>query len=149
MRRNAAFALATAALLSLGGCGVFGGGDKEEPVKPEVTAPEEAAFVPVASIRNLEIGRTRQGAAITAFGYAPGLGYATPELRARRDGKVGPDGYLDYDFMVQEPHSQYVQGQGTPEARLVRADILLLPRNLAGVRGIRVHAASGGAQMNF
>ena len=145
MRRNAAFAIAAAMMIGLSGCSWFGSGDKKEAAVEEAAAPAE----PVETVRNIEIGRTRDGAAITAFGYAAGVGYGAPELRARREGAVGPDGFLDFDFFARPPHGGFGLGKGEMKARLVRADILLTPRQLAGVHGIRVHGISGGLQVAF
>lgn len=151
MRSNAALA-AIAALLVLGGCSLFGSDDGEE---EQVTAvePAEPVYEPVVEVRNIEIGRTRNGIVITALGLAPGSGYAVPELRPRRDGQPGPEGYLDYDFVARAPDPALGAGLatagGSERTRRVRADHLLALRHLRGVRGIRIHAAEGGIQMNF
>ena len=50
---------------------------------------------------------------------------------------------------VDGPHGGFGLGKGEMKARLVRADILLTPRQLAGVHGIRVHGVSGGLQVAF
>jgi hypothetical protein len=146
MRRNAALAAAIAAILSLGGCSLFGSDKAEE---AETQAVPADPYVPIATVRNIEVGRTRNGIAITAFGIAPGLGFGAPELRVRRDGKPGPDGLLDFDFVARAPDANFNLGEGPVAARAVRADALLSPRQLEGVRGIRIHGASGGLQMLF
>ncbi|MEM8842924.1 MAG: hypothetical protein AAGD47_14240, partial [Pseudomonadota bacterium] len=101
------------------------------------------------AVREIEIGRTRNGFVITAFGTAPALGYSQPQLRARRDGSPGLDGYLDYDFVARPPKPGLELNQGTLTARNIRADILLKRDDLRGATGIRVHALSGGVQMGF
>jgi hypothetical protein len=146
MRTHAALVLAVAAVVGLGGCSVFKSDKKEETAAPVVPADP---YVPVETVRNIEIGRTRNGIAISAYGVAPGLGFSSPELRPRREGKPGPDGILDFDFVAKAPDARFGLGQGEVTARGVRADILLSPRDLAGVIGIRVHGASGGMQMRF
>ena len=104
MRRSAALATAAAiaAVLALGGCSLFGSDDGEEAAAAE-QAEAASLYVPVEAVRHIEIGRTRNGYVITARGEAPGLGHGAPELRARREGKVGPDGFIDYDFVAQAP----------------------------------------------
>jgi len=146
MRRNAALAAAIAIILGLGGCSLFGSDKAKE---TEAQAVPADPFVLIASVRNIELGRTRNGIAVTAFGVAPGLGFAAPDLRPRRDGKPGPDGILDFDFVARAPDAGFNLGEGPISARAVRADTLLSPRQLEGVRGIRIHGASGGLQMLF
>lgn len=150
MRRNAALATAAAiaAMLALGGCSLFGSGDDEEAA---AAAQVEAAalYVPVEAVRFIEIGRTRNGYVITAHGEAPGLGHGAPELRARREGKAGPDGFIDYDFVARAPDPGLNLGQGTVQARMIRADLHVTARELQGAVGIRIHGVSGGLQMLF
>ena len=148
MRRIAALA-AIAAALALSGCGLFGGDDEEE-LAAQQQAMAEAAYEPVSEVRQIEIGRTRDGLVITAYGVAPGLGYAGPDLRPRRDGRPGPDGFLDYDFVVRAPFDPpAATAEPSARARQVRADELVNIREMRGVQGIRVHAAEGGMMMPF
>jgi len=149
MRRNAALATAAAiaAALALGGCSMFGSDDKEQALAAEQAAA--ALYVPIEAVRHIEIGRTRDGYVITARGVAPGLGHGAPELRARREGKAGPDGFIDYDFVAQAPDPTLNLGEGSERARMVRADLLVTARYLQGADGIRVHGVSGGLQMRF
>ena len=152
MRRNGALATAAAvaAVLALGGCSWFGSDDDEEAAATEqAEAAAAALFVPVEVVRHVEIGRTRNGYVITARGVAPGLGHGAPELRARREGKVGPDGFIDYDFVAQAPDPNFNPGEGTVQARMVRADLHVTARDLQGAIGIRIHGISGGLQMLF
>ncbi len=150
MPRSVAF-VAVAAIVTLGGCSFLGlGGDEED--EAEVAAAErvvEASYEPVLEVTNIEVGRTRNGIVITALGVAPGLGYAAPELRPRRDGQPGPEGYLDFDFVARAPATPVNAAQASPRARLVRADHLIALAELRGARGIRIHAAEGGMLMNF
>ena len=150
MRRNAALATAAAiaAVLALGGCSWFSSDDEEEAAATE-QAEAAALYVPVEAVRHIEIGRTRNGYVITARGEAPGLGHGAPELRARREGKVGPDGFIDYDFVAQAPDPSLNLGEGAVQARMVRADLHVTARDLQGAVGIRVHGISGGLQMLF
>jgi len=149
MRRTAAVSsmIAVTALLALGGCSIFSSDDEE------VTAADEAAaaalYDPVETVRDIEIGRTRDGYVITALGYAPGLGYGAPELRARREGKAGPDGFIDFDFVAQAPDPNFNLGRGSLAARSVRADLQVTLDQLQGSIGIRVHGVRGGVQMHF
>ncbi|MHA1527666.1 MAG: hypothetical protein ACTSVG_01495 [Alphaproteobacteria bacterium] len=145
MRRTAALA-AIAAMLALGGCSMFSS-DTEDAAA--AAAQAAARYVPVETVRHIEIGRTRDGYVITAHAVAPGLGHGAPELRARRDGKVGPDGFIDFDFVAQAPDSNLNLGQGSVPARMVRADLHVAARDLQGAVGIRIHGVSGGLQMLF
>ncbi len=136
-----------AACLALAGCSMFGG-DDEPSVTGDDAVPAQL-HVPVEAVRNIEIGRTRDGIVITAIGTAPGLGYSVPELRARREGKPGPDGYLDFDFVARQPDPALALGTGTVPARTVRADLHLKLNELQGARGLRIHGVSGGLQADF
>ena len=152
MRRNAALATAAAvaAVLALGGCSLFSSDDDDEAaVAAQAEAAAAALYVPVEAVRNVEIGRTRNGYVITAHGVAPGLGHGAPELRVRRQGKLGPDGYIDFDFVAQAPDPSFNLGEGTVKARMVRADLHVTARDLQGAVGIRIHGISGGLQMLF
>ncbi len=151
MRRNAALATATAiaAVLALGGCSLFGSDDDDEAAAAIEQAEAAALYVPIEVVRHIEIGRTRNGYAITARGEAPGLGHGAPELRARREGKVGPDGFIDFDFVAQAPDPSFNLGEGTLQARAIRADLHVTARELQGAVGIRIHGVSGGLQMLF
>lgn len=147
MRRTPAL-IAIAVALSLGGCGLFGGDDAEEAAAAEQAAVE-ASYEPVVEVRDIEIGRIRNGLVITAVGTAPGVGYSRPELRPRREGQAGPDGYLDFDFVARAPRQPPATSDAPARARSVRADRLIEINDLRGVRGIRIHAAEGGMLMNF
>lgn len=149
MRRNAALATAIAMALTLGGCSLFSSDDDEQAAAAEQATLEAATYAPIETVRNIEIGRTRNGYVISAHGIAPGLGFGAPELRARREGKAGPDGFIDYDFVAKAPDANFNLGEGAMEARAIRADLHVTPRDLQGAVGIRVHGVSGGLQMKF
>lgn len=149
MRSIAALAAVAATLLA-GGCGLFDGDDEEEAAAAAQQVAVEASYEPVVEVRQIEIGRTRNGLVITAYGVAPGAGYAAPELRPRREGRPGPDGFLDYDFVARAPLSPPVAStSASPRAHEVRGDALVEIRDMRGVRGIRIHAAEGGMMMPF
>ncbi|MEM7211674.1 MAG: hypothetical protein AAF479_07225 [Pseudomonadota bacterium] len=105
--------------------------------------------VPVTAVRSVELGRTRDGFLITAFGTAPGLGFSLPVLRARRSGEPGADGYIEFDFVATEPAPGFELPPGTSQTRALRADLAVPIRDLRGASGIRVLALSGGVQMDF
>lgn len=141
--------LAVAAMLAVlpAGCSWLGLGGEED-------APAAVSAMPlpaenVQAIRELEVGRTRRGIALAAFGTAPGLGYSNPRLVARRDGEPAADGMLDFDFVVNPPPPELGLGQGSPRARAVRADAEIPMETARRVRGVRVHAVTGGVQMFF
>ncbi len=104
-----AIAISLAAALGLAGCG--GGGDEAEQAAEQ--AVEAARFAPVDKVLNVEIGRTRNGYLISATGLAPGLGYGAPELRARREGRPGPDGFIHrFRFCRESARSPAQSGSG-------------------------------------
>lgn len=150
MRINAALATAAAVAtaLSLGGCSMFSSNDEAEASEAELVA-SEALYAPIEAVQHVEIGRTRNGYVITAHGIAPGLGYGAPELRARRQGKAGPDGIIDFDFVAQAPDPSLNLGTGAAGAHAIRADLLVSARELEGAAGIRIHGVRGGLQMKF
>lgn len=135
--------LAVLLLAPLAGCSVFGGGEEPEPV--EVIEP---AVRPVDEIRGIEIGRTRDGIVVTAFGLAPTLGYADPRLEARRGGRVAEDGFLDFDFVGTIPDPAAAV-PGNPEARLLRADRLITIEAARQAKGLRIHGVRGGRAVVF
>ncbi len=140
-----AIAISLAAALGLAGCG--GGGDEAEQAAEQ--AVEAARFAPVDKVLNVEIGRTRNGYLISATGLAPGLGYGAPELRARREGNPGPDGFIDFDFVAKAPDPRRNLGQGEIPARRITAGLPVRAEELRGATGIRVHGLSGGIMMQF
>lgn len=121
--------------------------DEVEPIPLGDLVPTRG--IPVQAVRDLEIGRSRDGFIVTAFGTAPALGYARPRLRPRRDGNPGQDGFIDYDFVADPPKPGLERAQGSLQARQLRADVLLPQRRLRGAAGIRVHSLSGGVELGF
>jgi hypothetical protein len=141
-------AAAIVAVLGFGGCSLFGSDDKAEEAAAN-EAVSEALYAPIEAVRHIEIGRTRNGYVISVLGIAPGLGYGAPELRARREGGPGPDGFIDFDFVAQAPDPKLNLGVGDVGARGIRADRLVTAAELHGATGIRVHGLRGGLQMRF
>lgn len=147
------------AALLLGGCStgtflddiptVWGGESRADEERREAVAAAEATPVPVEAVRGIEIGRTRDGFLITAYGTAPGLGYSLPRLRPRREGAPGLDGFVEYDFVASAPPPGFDLPPGTARTRTVRADLPVKAADLRGVAGIRVMALRGGAQLDF
>lgn len=106
--------------------------------------------VPVQAVRSVEIGRTRDGFIITAFGTAPGLGFSLPALRVRRSGQPSSDGFVEYDFVATEPADGIaLPSGGSTNARALRADLPVRIEDLRGAAGIRVLAINGGVQLPF
>ncbi|MEK6216892.1 MAG: hypothetical protein N2B03_06695 [Boseongicola sp.] len=141
-------AVVFAVAIGLGGCSLFSSDDKEKSAAAEAAA-SEALITPIEAVLHVEIGRTRNGYVITAHGVAPGIGYGAPELRARRQGKAGPDGIIDFDFVAQAPDPNLNLGDGPVEARSIQADLLVTAKELEGSAGIRIHGVKGGLQMKF
>lgn len=170
MRRFAAPSMFAAVMLALAGCS---GGEAEEPAEEtsesfvddvgtlwgEDSSAEKARKaeiarlraikVPIQAVREIEIGRTRDGFIITAFGTAPGLGFSLPQLRPRRSGAPGADGFVEYDFVATEPADGLNLPPGTSSARALRADRPVALSELRGATGIRVFAINGGVQLTF
>ncbi|MEM8698064.1 MAG: hypothetical protein AAGF44_02785 [Pseudomonadota bacterium] len=141
--------VAAAVTIGLSGCGLFSDDEEELPEEPTAQELAPTRGVPIQAVREVEIGRTRDGFVITAFGTAPQLGYALPRLRARRDGQPGQDGFIDFDFVASPPAPGLERGAGSLEARALRADVLLRTSELRDAAGIRVHALQGGLQLEF
>lgn len=135
-----------ALLVPLTACGIFGS-DEEEVTEEELQAVAVESKVPVQSVARVEIGRTRNGYLISAFGTAPGLGYALPELRVRRSGRPAADGFLEFDFVAQRPDARLKLPPGTTRTRSIRADLPVTTKDLRGTRGIRVLSVNGGVQV--
>lgn len=159
MRKSAMAAAAMIATLGLGACstgtalddvGTLWGDDSTTEQAKKVERVEALqATVPIQAVRTVEMGRTRNGFIITAFGTAPGVGYSLPSLRARRGGLPGTDGYIEFDFVAVEPPAGFNLPQGTTQARAVRADLPVPLASLQGAAGLRVIALGGGVQMDF
>ena len=144
-------ALRLLAILSLlpfaAACGILGDDIDEEPEAPVVDAGPMVRSVD--DVRSIEIGRTRDGVVVTAYGIAPGIGYALPRLEPRRNGRLGTDGFLDFDFVANAPDPGFQMPQGQVQARVLRADRLIGVNTLSSAAGIRVHGRSGGKQFEF
>lgn len=149
MRILRAMAVVLCLPVALPGCSWLGFGDDEPEPSAEAPAAPEVQPEIVQSVRKLEIGRTRDGVMLTAYGTGTGLGYSLPRLRARRDGKPGPDGMIDYDFIANPPDPGFNLGTGTVKARALRADLPVKVTELEGARGIRVHGRERGVQILF
>ncbi|MGD1927071.1 MAG: hypothetical protein ACFB03_23235 [Paracoccaceae bacterium] len=126
-------------------------GDESSKQRAERLARLEQAKikVPISSVKSVELGRTRDGFLVTAFGTAPGLGYSLPLLRPRRNGEPGLDGYIEFDFVASEPAPGFQRPPGTTQTRAMRADLAIRLDELRGASGLRVLALSGGVQMDF
>ena len=159
MNHSAGRVTALVAGLLLAGCstgtflddvGTLWGGDSQAEVEAEEARVEALqAVVPIQSVGRVEMGRTRDGFLITATGTAPGLGYALPQLRARRGGAPGADGYIEFDFVAVEPAEGFNLPPGNTRTRALRADLPVTLGALQGAAGLRVLALSGGVQMDF
>jgi len=138
--------MAGALALLVAGCS----GGEDEAVDAEATpeTPEDRR-VPVETVERLELGQTRTGIALAAFGIAPGIGYGRPTLVARRRGAPGGDGLIDFDFLVSPPDPSLELPTGQRRARTIRGDLLLTGRDLVGARGLRVHGLGNARAITF
>jgi hypothetical protein len=155
MRRAA---LAGAAALALAGC--ESGTDytpdlrvlePSQPREPEMEMPEEVVTRPVAEVLSVELGAMRRGRLLLVEGAAPATGWFLPRLQPRREGRPGPDGFLDFDFVAAPPalNGGAESPRGTPAQRRLKAARPLTPEDLAGAVGVRVHAGGGAAARRF
>ena len=142
--------LLVASVLTLGGCGfsLFGDDDETDQQDPQAVALQQVK-VPIQAVRSAEMGRTRDGFIITAYGTAAGLGYSLPTLRPRRGGAPGTDGYIELDFVAVEPAAGFNLPPGNTQTRSIRADLPVPLGALQGAVGLRVLALTGGVQMDF
>lgn len=138
-------ALLLVAALMLGGCSVWG--SEEDTAAKEVAA--EITPVRVMQVRNIEIGRTRDGFLITAHGMAAGPGYSRPTLRPRHGGAPGPDGYIEFDLVATPPPPGLALPPASAQELRLRADLPVDTATLRGAAGVRVMAAEGGVQLDF
>ncbi len=159
MQRRSCRLTLTIAILTLGGCStgtalddistLWGGESRADEARRGAVQEARTTPVPVESVRNVEIGQTRDGFLITAYGTAPGLGYSLPRLRPRRDGAPCIDGYVEYDFVASEPPPGFDLPAGTARTLAIRADLPVRAAELRGAAGIRVLALRGGTQIDF
>lgn len=161
MRRIGMFGILVASTLALAGCGedtgtitddigtLWGEASTAEKARRAEIARLREIKVPIQAVRSIEIGRTRDGFIVTALGTAPGLGYSLPQLRPRRSGAPGADGFIEFDFVATEPAEGLNLPPGTTGARALRADLPVTLLELRGAAGIRILAINGGVQMTF
>ena len=157
MRAAHVHSLLIAGALGLGGCstGTFLDdvgtiwGDESTAETEERQAALNQVQVPIQAVRSVEMGRTRDGFLITAYGTAAGLGFSKPALRARRAGAPGADGYIEFDFVAFEPAPGFNLPPGNTQTRSVRADLPVPLGALQGALGLRVLSLTGGVQMDF
>lgn len=127
------------------------GGPSTEPVQePKLQrAPKE--FRTVATVGKIEIGAMHDAVAVTAFGEAPSSGWFAPRLRPRGDGRPGPDGFLEYDFVAAPPelNGGTPQPVGTAAQRAIRADLALPLEMAKAASGVRVFAQRGVSAARF
>ncbi len=155
-RANGAACLALAAALA--GCStgndyvqleVMGPSTEEKPQPELQRAPSQLR--PVATVDRLEFGAMHDAVAVTAFGEAPTTGWFSPRLVARGDGKPGPDGFLEFDFVAGPPelNGGTVQPEGSPAQRAIRADRAVARDLAATAIGVRVFAQRNVAAARF
>lgn len=148
MRKNWIAVLVGMTALGLAACS--DGLDDGEDLIP-LTAEEEVLpdKVAVQRIETLELGRLYDGYMLAAFGIAPGAGYYQPELAPRFGGRVGPDGFYEFDFVVRPPEDVSAGAAAPESARAVRADFELTTEMLRVSRGVRVWSARESVEGRF
>ncbi|MEM6945928.1 MAG: hypothetical protein AAF416_16295 [Pseudomonadota bacterium] len=145
-RRALIAAFAASPMALLGGCSLFG--DDEEEVA-EAQAVLERRREPVENVGRVEVGRTRNGFAVSAYGVAPTTGFSQPILSLRRDGSLALDGFLEFDFLALAPDPGLAMPRGQIAARRIRADRVLKPDELQGARGLRIFALRNASSFEF
>jgi len=117
---------------------------------PEAPAAPEKAFM--QSVSAIDFGRTFENVVISVEGYAPGLGYQSPELRNHDGGPRSADGFAQFDFVAAPPDEELAKtlpAPGSNNALRMRADRELPLAVLQGLRGVRVFTAHGAATRLF
>ncbi len=111
---------------------------ERRPLVPENRRVREVEGRPlVAEITALSIDRTPGGALVRATGRTTTQGYYNAQLvLASVDG-----GLMTFAFRAEAPAG--FAGTGTPASRTITAATALSDQDLAGIRTIRVEAASG------
>ena len=99
---------------------------------------------PVERIEAMELGRTRDGFALSVFGRVSTLGWSAPLLRAR-DPAISPDGMLEFDFVAVPPQLETPR----PGPVRIRADRAFPAEVLRQARGVRIWAAEGAVEGVF
>ena len=137
------------------------GNDKEidvrfgvlEPTKDDSVVRPAGDSVKTLILRatRVELGTTRQGKLLTAYGEVADSGWYQPALTARNDGLPGPDGFIEFDFVAADP---VVNGLppaplGTAEQREVRAVTVIYRESLNIAVGLRVNSESGPIAVRF
>lgn len=136
-------------LLALAGCGLFTSDEEREAeIRAEIEAVERRRE-PVESVGRVEIGRTRNGFVVSAFGVAPTTGFSQPTLVARRGGRLAPDGFVEFDFLALAPDPGLDMPRGAPGARRLRGDRTVPPEALARAGGIRVFGLRNAVTYGF
>ncbi|MEL6775570.1 MAG: hypothetical protein AAFP23_12450 [Pseudomonadota bacterium] len=148
MRRPALTAALLLAVLALPACSLFGD-DEEELAETDIVEEVQARREQVQRVGKVEIGQLSDGLVVSAFGVAPGAGYANPTLEPRRQGRPGADGFIEFDFIAQPPDPSLQMPVGEPRARILRADRLLPSGAFVGSAGVRVFASGNFSTVNF
>ncbi|MEM6421771.1 MAG: hypothetical protein AAF698_04210 [Pseudomonadota bacterium] len=148
LRRSVLLAAVFCVPLALGGCSLFGDDEAPEP-DPNLGDVERVRLEPVDQILRVEIGQLTDGLVVTAFGLARSAGYARPTLSPRRQGRPGPDGFVEFDFQAQPPDPGLELPRGDARLRRLRADRLLPGRVFEGAAGIRVFGLANASAIRF
>ncbi len=149
-----------AVALTVGACGdtgtatddvgtLWGNESTADRLRREEAEARRQNKVPVQAVQSVEVGRTSNGILLTAFGTAPGLGYSLPALRVRREGRPGPDGYLEFDFVATAPAPGFDLPPGNTRTRAIRADLPIDLPVLRGIAGLRVMGIQNQVQVEF
>ncbi|MGF1658313.1 MAG: hypothetical protein ACFCUS_02705 [Rubrimonas sp.] len=143
--RRGRAAVLTAALAASIAAGCTVGGNLSDPPDPALAQRYlDGLRAPVAQIEAMELGRTRDGFALSVFGRVPTVGWSAPQLRPR-DPAVSADGMLEYDFVAVPP--QGVEPRPGPVR--IRADRAFPADAAAQARGVRIWSAEGAAEGLF
>jgi hypothetical protein len=98
----------------------------------------------VPRVVGLELGRTRDGFALAAFGSTDERGWSSAQLRPR-DPLVAPDGFMEFDLTGVPPQGAAPIAGPAP----IRADRALAEALVGQTRGARVFAVEGSMEGLF
>jgi hypothetical protein len=107
--------------------------------------PPGPATALVARVESLSLGRTHDGFALAAFGFADAAGWRMPAL-VRAAGGVSVDGFLTYEFVAIPPETPVAAAE---PARRLRADAMVSATELRAATGVRVVAQDNVIEAPF
>lgn len=100
--------------------------------------------VPIATIDELRIDPTPNGAIIYAAGTAIRQGAFNAQLARVRSDELSKNGVMEFTFRVDYPENATVQG--SPRSRMVSEAVTVSTQELEGIRLVRVKGAQNALE---